>query len=571
PLPASLCPALFYDCTHDNEPAASKFTPAATLAFAAVAAAAAAACGSTRGTDELVPFTLSVVHERRLYHDFHPEVPLRNPAAAAAAAAAKPAAAAAEAAAEEGVEVVWPGEAQQVAVRGEWDGWAADVPLERCSKGLGFRVLLQQQQHFRNPQGSKKETVQFKFIVDGQWRYSPSSPTVSDGRGNINNIAALPGAKLPGSLPGLLGVRPVLNRLHLRLAEEGFSQFAVELLGEDLILIKRINPQTLNCCYTLARCAYPGCNAEAPLPPVVLSGKITEVALVASLHAECGAVGRFAADSNFINGVEGLARVYEGLESVGQCTYTAATGETTLLLQQQFVPGSAAVLFTAPEDPLLLQQLQQQLRETVERAPALLAAAAAAELNCLLYKCNSEETDASCGARGVYVLPGFGPLVYSGLAGLVGAFDAARQQQQQQQQQQQPICENLRAGLWLLQYTVDRLAGQSTLLPLQQQLQQTLLLLQQLKGYNWIRPYIVDRLISGVYAQVGALVWSRIPAAAPRPRLAAVLRRCCFRPTHLGIERSQPCCWAAPLRHGLYAQLGPRHFHRHQGHTHCHR
>ena len=222
PLPVCICPALFYDCTHDNEPAASKFTPAATLAFAAAAAAVAAACGSTRGTDELVPKTLSVVSERRLYKDYHAEIPIRDPTTAAAAAAgaaaagaaagggrgkhgaaAATAAAAAEppppeaaaAAADEGVEVSWREAANNVVIRGEWDGWTKDKELVRGDDGV-FRCMLSSECFKVN--NKSVNALQFKFIVDGVWKCSRYTPTITDASGNTNNVVALPGKQPPG-------------------------------------------------------------------------------------------------------------------------------------------------------------------------------------------------------------------------------------------------------------------------------------------------------------------------------------------------------------------------------------
>lgn len=39
------------------------------------------------------------------------------------------------------------------------------------------------------------------------------------------------------------------------------------------------------------------------------------------------------------------------------------------------------------------------------------------DLNRALYRCEQEERDESSGAVGVYDIPGYGPLVYSGLQG----------------------------------------------------------------------------------------------------------------------------------------------------------
>ena len=236
---------------------------------------------------------------------------------------------------------------------------------------------------------------------------------------------------------------------------------------------------------------------------------------MASLYVDRGTVNRFKSNHKYINGLAGSAKVHAGLDAVAKCTYSSETGLTSICFYS-FPRGSVAVVFTTPENPSLLQRLQQHLRDTITRTPSLLAAAETADLNILLYRCSQEELDASGGKRGSYDIPGYGPMVYCGLVGPCVVFDKVRQLMPRDQLQH-PICANLIAGTWLLQYLADRLE-EPTLLPLQQQLQQTMKLLEQLKGYDWIRPYICDRLVSGMYAQVGTMVISRLPSAVtPSP------------------------------------------------------
>ena len=66
-LVPTITPALFYDCTHDNETPAQKRTPMDALPNAAIVCFTNTAVASTRGYDELVPNTLSITDEMRLY------------------------------------------------------------------------------------------------------------------------------------------------------------------------------------------------------------------------------------------------------------------------------------------------------------------------------------------------------------------------------------------------------------------------------------------------------------------------------------------------------------------------
>ncbi|XP_040964281.1 SNF1-related protein kinase regulatory subunit beta-1-like [Gossypium hirsutum] len=53
------------------------------------------------------------------------------------------------------------------------------IPLQRCGKDFTIMKVL--------PSG----VYQYRFIVDGQWRYAPDLPWAQDGTGNANNILDL--------------------------------------------------------------------------------------------------------------------------------------------------------------------------------------------------------------------------------------------------------------------------------------------------------------------------------------------------------------------------------------------
>ncbi|EGG21391.1 glycogen debranching enzyme [Cavenderia fasciculata] len=66
-LKPTLPPALFMDCTHDNQTPAQKRTIKDTLPNAAIVAMTVSAIGSTRGYDEIYPHTIDLVNEKRIY------------------------------------------------------------------------------------------------------------------------------------------------------------------------------------------------------------------------------------------------------------------------------------------------------------------------------------------------------------------------------------------------------------------------------------------------------------------------------------------------------------------------
>lgn len=163
PLRGRLCPALVFDCTHDNPTPFERMTPQAALALAAASAAGISPCGSTRGTDELVPFPLSVVTERRPYRrftktDFADEQDEAQ----------------GEASAEE-ARVEWPANSgcAKVEVFGGWNSWKEG------------KALLKTRDEWV---GSVPYDCPFKFVVDGTWICSDVYPKQTDQGGNANNI-----------------------------------------------------------------------------------------------------------------------------------------------------------------------------------------------------------------------------------------------------------------------------------------------------------------------------------------------------------------------------------------------
>ena len=60
-------------------------------------------------------------------------------------------------------------------IAGTFDGWTGRIPLNKSEKDFTLIANL--------PAGP----YQYKFIVDGKWRYAPDLPTTTDRDGNVNN------------------------------------------------------------------------------------------------------------------------------------------------------------------------------------------------------------------------------------------------------------------------------------------------------------------------------------------------------------------------------------------------
>ena len=86
-----------------------------------------------------------------------------------------------------------------------------------------------------------------------------------------------------------------------------------------------------------------------------------------------------------------------------------------------------------------------------------MAQADLADYNHILFRCNEEELDSSCGKRGTYQLSDR-KLEYAGLMSIVHICE----QQQIRSDMGHPLFDNMRQGDWLFDYTVDRLRQAGT-------------------------------------------------------------------------------------------------------------
>ncbi|CAK9205932.1 unnamed protein product [Sphagnum jensenii] len=91
--------------------------------------------------------------------------------------------------------IVWNLGGNSVSVTGSWDNWSIRQPLQRTGRDFTLIKVL--------PSG----VYQFKFFVDGQWRYSPDLPAVSDDTNNVNNILDVQDY-VPENLDSVAGFEP---------------------------------------------------------------------------------------------------------------------------------------------------------------------------------------------------------------------------------------------------------------------------------------------------------------------------------------------------------------------------
>ncbi|KAJ6779139.1 SNF1-RELATED PROTEIN KINASE REGULATORY SUBUNIT BETA-1 [Salix koriyanagi] len=91
--------------------------------------------------------------------------------------------------------ITWAYGGKEVAVEGSWDDWKTRIPLQRSGKDYTIMKVL--------PSG----VYQYRFIVDGQWRYAPDLPWAKDDSGNTYNTLDLQDF-VPEDLESISGFEP---------------------------------------------------------------------------------------------------------------------------------------------------------------------------------------------------------------------------------------------------------------------------------------------------------------------------------------------------------------------------
>lgn len=205
------------------------------------------------------------------------------------------------------------------------------------------------------------------------------------------------------------------------------------------ITLQRLNSKSGEGCFLVARTKFSNNDADQSLAPIVLKGTKVEYDFGYSLER----TGEPQKNPSKITSVpvevvELKAPVIERLEN----------GDSKITLPAEFPQGSILILKTSfnAVDPELDKFLRSGAVESTKNLNLY-------DLNALLYKCESEERDASAGREGTYNIPGHGHLVYAGLEGWISVLRDVIQENNLSH----PVADHLREGRWALDHTVNRL------------------------------------------------------------------------------------------------------------------
>lgn len=128
-------------------------------------------------------------------------------------------------------------------VEGSWDNWTSRLTLLKSGKDFTVVKLLM------------PGVYQFKFIVDGTWKYAPDQSAIFDEMGNVNNVVEVQ-EYVPENIEGIssfdLPESPQSSYLNDRMTSEDFVKDP-PLMPQHLNLTLLNVPQFVEAPATLPR------------------------------------------------------------------------------------------------------------------------------------------------------------------------------------------------------------------------------------------------------------------------------------------------------------------------------
>ncbi|KAL7270191.1 bifunctional 4-alpha-glucanotransferase/amylo-alpha-1,6-glucosidase [Rhizina undulata] len=244
--------------------------------------------------------------------------------------------------------------------------------------------------------------------------------------------------------PGIGKLKRLFNQIHEDMGKQGFTEMHVHHEGE-YITVHRVHPKTHKGYYLIAHTAFGEGEHRGEISPQYIPR--TSVKVIGSWRLEVDgsdeAKKDVLGDEKFLRGLPSKVVDLENpkIEEKGR--------DSIVTVPDVFPPGSVTLLETWIPG-IERDDLDDFVTHGAEEA---FAETTLAELNFILYRCDSEERDYSKGQDGVYDIPGYGQLVYAGLQGWWSVLrDVVRNNDLGH-----PICQHLRDGQWALDYVVGRL------------------------------------------------------------------------------------------------------------------
>ncbi|CAN8004123.1 unnamed protein product, partial [Ixodes hexagonus] len=324
---------------------------------------------------------------------------------------------------------------------------------------------------------------------------------------------------------GIVAAKRVLNRMHLEMGLQGYRHIYVDQVDANIVSITRHCFETHQSVVLVARTSFhmPSNPKETGcIPPLCIPGTIDEIIF----EARCLPVKNaapFQKDKDLITGSTGFRLDIREHISLYESKMVELSDASEAHIQEldfcKFPPGSVIAFKVSPyvTAKAAVQQIRHHLAafgyahfeevappaDSEESLASIAAALTLSDLNRVLFRADCEERaeGRNCGA---YSFHRFGTLVYCGLQGLMSVLSEVRSKNDLGH----PMCDNLRAGDWLMDYIVARLAQERSTLELSRWFE---------KVFAWVRlapryliPCYFDAAVTSCYSVLLEETWQKM-------------------------------------------------------------
>ena len=473
----SLPHSIIFDLTHDNETYLQKMNNLAlNLTKMACNAFSSTAIGSTRGFDQLFPIQPSVVNEQRRYvydedfnnmfhgNEHHRTVPKK------ADKKKKD---------DQPKEVLMKFDfkcsfANKVDLALSCRGWKPDINLKKVGRDLfSTEITL-----------DNNQKILYKFVInDRDWVYDDTKPKEDDGKGNVNNVIYI------GNAVKYCPSTNISDGLDLSSSQNNFHKKDLKLLRRKLNSVRNDISLYKNEFYLHQEnqfvCIFrtfvpeenyleniPNCDGYALICRTGYDqGSTTPTKIeLPGIYSEfvCGStmkIGRIDVEGfkrrSDLYGTDSDVYFTKDGNWINNFSYINQERGRTIINFNENVPSNTAIVLKfklTDEVRNSLINIEKGINRINNDWKNLTQNLDLCDINLVLYKCEREELDNTKGERGNYSFDNFGPLCYAGISHLHKKLNEFKLNKENN-----TILDNIRAGDWLLDYTIKRYKDQPNL------------------------------------------------------------------------------------------------------------
>ena len=465
----SLPHSIIFDLTHDNETYLQKMNNLSlNLTNMACNSFSSTAIGSTRGFDQLFPIQPSVVNEQRKYvydeqfinlfsGEEHHRVPPQK---------------------------IDKKEPEEILTKFEFRcNWANNVDLALSSRGWKPDIHLNKKggDLFSTEINLKNnQKILYKYVVNGNnWVCDDSKPKENDGKGNINNVICLGksnsnqynNSQYQNSNQKEYHMKDLkILRRALNAVRNEFSiyknEFYLHQENQFLCIFRTFVPEenylknTPNCDgYALiCRTGYDGGSTNPAR--IELPGIYSEFCFGCTMG-----IGRIDIDGfkkrGDLYGTDSSVYFTQNGNWINNFSNVSQENGRSIINFNSSMPNNVCLVLKfklTDEVRYSLINIEKEINQINNDWKNLTSNMDICDINLILYKCEKEELDNTKGQRGNYAFDKFGPLCYAGISHLHKKLNEFKLTKENN-----TILDNIRAGDWLLDYTIKRYQDQPNL------------------------------------------------------------------------------------------------------------